>query len=81
VSVPKELAERNLLSTGQVAKQLSVHRSTVHHWIQTGMLKHHKVKSHYGVRPKDVVKLLSIYNLPNIDASALPSLASEWEPA
>jgi excisionase family DNA binding protein len=53
-----------LLSTGQVAQALGVHRSTVWHWIQTGVLRHTKHGSHYGIKPADVDRILDIYKAP-----------------
>ena len=43
MSVPKALSEAGLLSTAQVAKALSVHRSTVWLWISSGLLPHERV--------------------------------------
>jgi len=81
MSVPKALTDANLLSTGQIAKRLSVHRSTVWHWVNTGLLPSTKVGSHYGVKPADVRRLLKKYNLPNINPNSLPLKVGEWEAA
>ena len=62
--LPNSFVEAKFLSTGQVATELGVHRSTVWSWIKSGLLKHTVVGSHYGIRPKDVTRLLQVYTAP-----------------
>lgn len=79
MAVPKEMADRGLVSTGQVAKALGVHRSTVWYWIRSGLLPHEKVGEHYGVRPKDVIKHVKVYKVEV--KTKLSAKAADWEKA
>jgi excisionase family DNA binding protein len=66
MTVPKALADKGLLSTAEVAKQLGVHRSTVWNWIRTGLLPSVEVASgngrpFHGVDPKALKRFRQIY--------------------
>lgn len=55
MTVPKTLVDQKLLSTGEVAKLMNVHRGTVWNWIKKGMLKREQVTSRYsGVSKKSL---------------------------
>lgn len=64
MTIPKSISEnKTLLSTADVAKQLKVHRSTVNHWIKEGMLPSERHGSFHAVKPKDLKRFLSIYDV------------------
>lgn len=55
MTVPKTLVDQKLLSTGEVAKLMNVHRGTVWNWIKKGMLKRERVTDRYsGVSKKSL---------------------------
>lgn len=47
MAVPKKLTEMGLVSTGEVARRLGVHRATVSSWIKRQMLGSVKVGERY----------------------------------
>jgi excisionase family DNA binding protein len=62
MTAPGAIKERGLLSTGQVAEKLNVHRSTVWQWINTGALPAKRVGQRYmGVDPDDLERFEKIY--------------------
>lgn len=64
MSVPKALSDAGLLSTAEIAKQLSVHRSTVWLWINSGLLPHERVGpsgNWIGVHPKKLAEFTKMY--------------------
>lgn len=64
MTLPKSITEdKKLLSTSAIAEKLGVHRSTVHGWIKSGMLKSEKHGRYHGVRPKDLERFLSLYEI------------------
>lgn len=63
MTVPKSFVDKKLLSTGEVAKRLNVHRGTVWHWIQIGMLRAERVTERYsGVRPEALAAFKKTYS-------------------
>jgi excisionase family DNA binding protein len=63
MTIPKTLSDGELLSTAEVAKQLGVHRSTVWLWIKRDMLPSKKHGAFHGVRPADLKRFLSVYEI------------------
>ena len=64
MTVPKSISENDdLLSTADVAKELGVHRSTVHGWIKNGMLPSELHGAFHAVKPADLKRFRSIYNV------------------
>jgi len=64
MTIPKTISgSEKLLSTADIAKDLGVHRSTVHGWIKNGMLPSERHGVFHGVKPKDLKRFLSIYNI------------------
>ncbi len=66
MTVPKALADKGLLSTAEVAKKLSVHRSTVWNWIKTGLLPSVTVaagdgRPFHGIEPKALARFQKVY--------------------
>jgi excisionase family DNA binding protein len=64
MSVPKALSEAGLLSTAEIAQKLSVHRSTVWLWINSGLLPHERVGpsgNWIGVHPKKLEAFAKMY--------------------
>lgn len=70
MTLSKKFQASGLLSTGAVAKQLNVHRSTVWLWIKSGLLKSTKVGEFIGVKPKDLVKFQAVYHVNKEKESA-----------
>ena len=63
MTLSKKFQASGLLSTGDVARELSVHRSTVWLWIKSGLLKSSKVGEFIGVKRHDLVKFQSVYHV------------------
>lgn len=67
MTIPKSISEDDkLLSTSDIAKQLDVHRSTVHLWIKNGLLKtekHGKERSYHAVRQSELKRFQKIYQI------------------
>jgi excisionase family DNA binding protein len=63
MTLSKKFQLSGLLSTGDVARKLQVHRSTVWLWIKSGMLKSSKVGGLIGVKQTDLVKFQSVYHV------------------
>lgn len=64
MTIPKSISDDNsLLSTADIAEELNVHRSTVHHWIKQGMLPSELHGSFHAVKRKDLKRFLSIYDI------------------
>jgi excisionase family DNA binding protein len=62
--LPKSISEDDtLLSTADVAQQLDVHRSTVWVWIKNGMLKSVRHGTFHGIRPSELARFRSQYNV------------------
>jgi excisionase family DNA binding protein len=62
VTVPKKFVDQKLLSTGEVAKLMNVHRGTVWNWIRVGLLKAEKVTDRYsGVSRKAFAEFKKAY--------------------
>ena len=56
MTTPNAFKELRLLSVGEVAKQVGVHRSTVWHWFETGQLGFQKVGERYRGCSRDQLK-------------------------
>ena len=57
MTAPGAIKSRGLLSTGEVAEKMSVHRSTVWQWISSGALKAQKIGPKYmGIKPSDLAE-------------------------
>jgi len=52
-----------LLSAGDVARELRVHRSTVWLWIKNGLMKSTRVGEFIGVKRSDLKKFQSVYRV------------------
>lgn len=63
MTLSKKFRASGLLSTGDVARELSVHRSTVWLWIKSGLLKSSKVGEFIGVKRTDLTKFQSMYHV------------------
>lgn len=63
MTIPKSISDGQLLSTTDVAGQLGVHRSTVWLWINRGMLQSKRHGAFHGVRPADLKRFLSVYEI------------------
>lgn len=62
MTVPKTFVDQKLLSTGEVAKIMGVHRGTVWHWIRVGLLKAEKVTDRYsGISKKSLALFKKAY--------------------
>ena len=63
MTLSKKFQASGLLSTGGVARELNVHRSTVWLWIKSGLLRSSKVGEFIGVKRVDLVKFQSMYHV------------------
>lgn len=55
MTTPTTFKKLGLLSTGDIAARLKVHRTTVWHWLKNGMLKSVRVTPRFrGVTEKDL---------------------------
>jgi excisionase family DNA binding protein len=63
MTLSKKFQASGLLSTGEVAKEMGVHRSTVWLWIKSEMLKSSKVGDFIGVKRADLVKFQAGYHV------------------
>ena len=63
MTLSKKFQASGLLSTGGVARELRVHRSTVWLWIKSGLLRSSKVGEFIGVKRVDLVKFQSMYHV------------------
>lgn len=53
--------EDPILKCGEVGRQLGVHRSTIHRWVMTGILKGIRMPgNHVGVRKSQVNEILRV---------------------
>lgn len=60
MTTPSTFKRLGLLSTGDIARKLKVHRTTVWHWIKSGMLKSTRVTPRFrGVSEKDLAQFQS----------------------
>lgn len=63
MTLSKKFKASGLLSTGDVARELDVHRSTVWLWIKSGLLKSKKDGAFIGVKPAELAKFKAIYHV------------------
>lgn len=64
MTIPKSISEDGkLLSTSEAAEKLGVHRSTVHHWIKTGVMKSERHGSFHAITPAELKRFKKIYDL------------------
>lgn len=61
MTLSKSFRGSGLISTSEVARRMSVHRTTVWHWIRTGALKAERSGGFLGIKPGDLEKFQSIY--------------------
>lgn len=54
--------DTKLMSTGDVARELGVHRSTVWLWVKSGALPAGMRNGFHGVRPSDLAKFRAQYD-------------------
>lgn len=70
MTLSKKFKASGLLSTGDVARECGVHRSTVWLWIKSGVLKSSKVGDFIGVKKSDLAKFRSVYHVNGEKESA-----------
>lgn len=76
MTVPKTFVDQKLLSTGEVAKLMRVHRGTVWHWIRVGLLRAEKVTDRYsGVSRKSLADFKKTYH-QQTTVAAVPAAVS-----
>jgi hypothetical protein len=63
LTLSKKFQASGLLSTGDVARELNVHRSTVWLWIKQGSLKKSTSDGQTGVHPRDLAKFRAVYHV------------------
>lgn len=63
MTLSKKFQASGLLSTGDVAREMHVHRSTVWLWIKDGVLKKSTHDGQVGVKPSDLAKFRAIYRV------------------
>jgi len=63
MTLSKKFRASGLLSTGDVARELNVHRSTVWLWIKSDLLKSSKVGEFIGVKRADLARFQSMYHV------------------
>lgn len=63
MTLSKKFQASGLLSTGDVARELHVHRSTVWLWMKSGLLKSSKVGDFVGVRRSDLTRFQAMYHV------------------
>lgn len=63
MTLSKKFQASGLMSTGDVARKLKVHRSTVWLWIKSGLLKSNKTNGTIGIKQRDLVKFQSVYHV------------------
>lgn len=59
--VPKSFEEEGLLTPSALAKELGVHRSTVHNWLRSGLLKSKRRGSFHTITRAEVARFSSTY--------------------
>ena len=70
MTLSRDFKGTGLLSTGQVAEEMGVHRSTVWLWIRAGTLPSKKVGSFIGVTRRDLAKFMTIYHVDRKEKKA-----------
>lgn len=79
MTTPTMFKKEGLLSTGDVARRLKVHRTTVWHWIKNGLLKSRQVTPRFrGVTEADLKAFQANFVL---DAPAEPVSAKKKAPS
>lgn len=63
MTLSKKFQASGLLSTGDVARELHVHRSTVWLWIKSKLLKSTRVGEFIGVKRSDLDKFRAVYQV------------------
>ena len=63
MTLSKKFRASGLLSTGDVARELHVHRSTVWLWIRSGLLKSTRAANFIGVKKSDLDKFRAVYHV------------------
>lgn len=63
MTLSKKFQASGLLSTGDVARELHVHRSTVWLWIKQEVLKSKKDGGFIGIRRADLDKFKAVYRV------------------
>lgn len=63
MTLSKKFQASGLLSTGDVARELHVHRSTVWLWIKNEVLKSTTEDGFVGIKPKDLARFRAIYHV------------------
>lgn len=69
MTTPTSFKRRGLLSSSDIAKRLGVHRTTVWHWIKSGMLRSVKVTPRFSGVTEDDLKLFQsnwVGGLPDV---------------
>lgn len=63
MTLSKKFKASGLLSTGDVARELDVHRSTVWLWIKSKLLKSTRMGEFIGVKRTDLDKFRAVYHV------------------
>lgn len=63
MTLSKKFQASGLLSTGDVARELHVHRSTVWLWIKSKLLKSTRMGEFIGVKRSDLDKFRAVYRV------------------
>lgn len=62
--VPKSISDdESLLSPSDVAKEMGVHRSTVHNWIRDGMIATERHGAFHAVKRKELDRFRQLYKI------------------
>lgn len=77
MTTPSSFKKRGLLSTGDVAERLNVHRTTVWHWIQNGLLKSVQVTPRFRGVTEEALKEFQSNFVPDVSPSKKPASAKK----
>lgn len=59
----KRFRASGMISTGEAARRMGVHRSTVWHWISTGALRAEKTGGVLAIKPADLDRFRAMYSV------------------
>lgn len=84
MTTPSTFKKQGLLSTGDIAQRLGVHRTTVWHWMKSGLLKSTRVTPRFrGVTEADLKMFQSSFvpDAPPKPARATPTVSRKGSAA